>query len=272
LRVLAWPHHQIAERLRGHRLRGTSLLRATVAGGKPHQVQQELTLQMDPKGSYSAVKNTDPQYGQEVVFDDGWLYIRLRHNPFIRRRPQSEREPRRIADRMVGLLPGYVDLLGRFISTSREGEVKLASGPAVKVRLGLATRPAALPAQRGRARQWRRFISVQKISGTVLFCARTLVPLKVDLRASWSFHPPGDVRGPSGIPRTVDRQSVGRMSLELKQQITDIGAQIAIKPPDPAQVRTNLDRQRLEVERQMLTGERPLTGRVDNVNEGDDGE
>lgn len=236
-----------------------------------HQVQQEVTLRIDGQGNFSAVKNTGPQYGQEVIWTDGWLYPRLRYAPFLRRRPRNRSEVRAIEDRMYGLLPGYVGLLGRFISVTRVKEAQLAGRKVVKIRLGLLNNAAPAPPARGQADRWRRFIAARSISGTALLCAKTGVPLEVELKASWSFHPPDESRPRTGIPAKVDQRAVGQMKIGFRQQIADIGAKASIKPPDPANTRVSSRRVRLELERQMLTGERPVAGRVDE-DEDDDGE
>ena len=60
----------------------------------------------------------------------------------------------------------------------------------------------------------------------------------------------------TGVPSRLDPELEGRLELELDQKVTQVGSVSPIAPPEKM-VRT-LERRRLELERQMLTGERPI--------------
>jgi hypothetical protein len=61
------------------------------------------------------------------------------------------------------------------------------------------------------------------------------------------------------------------MTLKFSQRLSGVGRKISITPPDPSDVDTKVRRVRLELERQMLTGEQQVPGRVDRREAEDDG-
>jgi len=272
LAALRMPHHHVAKELGAHVVTCRSTLSTSVPSHPTRKVEEEVTLRADGAGHFAALKHTDPQHGEEVIWTGGWLYSRLRYSVFTRRRPRSTREPTVIADRMYGLLPAYVEILSRFIAVKRVGQGRHGGREGIKVQLSLAQTPGPPPIQRAPARRWRRYVTARAIKGSAILDAKTGAPLSVKLKASWSFHPPKAGESASGIPQAVDRAVVGKTDLIFEQSITEVGKKIAIDPPDPKEVKRSLRRVRLELERQMLTGERPVSGRVDVDDEDDDGE
>jgi hypothetical protein len=256
LRALRMPHRYLAARLGAHRVRCTSTLTTQAQAAEAQRVEQEVTMRVDADGHYTVTKNTHPQFGQEVIWTGSWLYPRLRYSKFIRR-PARPDEPREIADRIYGLLPAYVRLLGPFISFEARA-VRHLGRSAVRAELKLMAEPAGEPAARGAARRWRQTIVVKSIAGTALLDAKTGVPLSVDLRARWTFSPPAGPIPATGIPTKIDRDAVGTMDLAFSQRITDIGAVAKVAAPPEAETIANPRRIRLEIERQMLTGELPI--------------
>lgn len=257
LSALRLSHLGIVRALGAHRVSVRSSLKTEVPSLPPRTVEQDVDLRVDAQGSFAATKNTHPQHGQEVIWTGGWLYPRLRYSPFLRRQARPG-EPEAIANRMYGLLPAYVDLLGRFLRVEAAGTAREAGREAVKVRLSLAPSPRTSPGSEAAAKRWRHSVAVKSLEGQALLCARTGAPLRVELRASWTFHPPAGAMPASGIPSALDGRSVGTMTLSFRQEIRDVGQIAAIQPPDRKETRANLRRVRLEYERQILTGERPL--------------
>lgn len=253
LRALGMPHRRLTQQLGAHALRCRSVLTTRVPSYPERKVEQELALRINRKGEFAAVKQTDPQHGQEAIWTGGWLYLRTRHNFFVRRKPRRD-EASAIADRMYGYLPAYLGLLGRFIAFEKTG----TTAGRIKLRLRLASSPEPLPAGLPPAKRWRRTITAKTLEGRAELCAKTGVPLKVQLKASWTFHPPARGGSATGVPKALDDRTVGKTTLVFSQEVAEVGQVAAIQPPDPAQTKTNLRRLRPEIERQILTGERPL--------------
>jgi len=261
LRALRMPERSLAARLGAHRLTCSSRLTTELTGSAPQEVKQELSLRIDAAGHFAVQKTTHPQYGQEVSWPGGWIYPRLRFSKFVKRRARPE-EPAQIVDRLGGLLPAYVGLLRRFLEVVPEGTHSLDGRQVIRVRLGLAADPASprVGESSAPARGWRRSLVAKSIEGRADLDAQTGAPLAVELRASWSFHPPAPSATPpaSGIPTEVDQNTVGSMRLEFKQRVSQIGRVASIAAPPASETIDNPRRARLEIERQMLTGETAL--------------
>jgi hypothetical protein len=258
LRALRMPHHAIATRLGAHVVKSKSTLVTELKGSPSKRLDQEVTLRMNGKGEFAALKTTTAPYGAEVIWTQDWLYPRLRTSKFLKRRARGA-EPVEIADRMYGLLPAYIRLLSRFIDIESAGKTQLMGREVIRVKLKLKAEIAPPAQPTGLARQWRQSVSAKSIEGQSLLDVKTGAPLSMDLRARWSFNPPA-TQSPAttGIPGTIQRNALGTMELTYSQRITDIGKSARIDPPPEGDTIDNPRRIRLEIERQMLTGELPI--------------
>jgi hypothetical protein len=260
LRALRMSHRAVAARLGAHKISCRSSLETTLPGTTPQRVDQEVTLQRDAQGRFSAVKTTHPQYGNEVIWTGEFLFPRLRYGKFLKRRARPE-EPLEIADRMVGLLPAYVRLLGRFLAVEPDGTARFLGREVVRVKLALAPSPAPPAPLPGAARRWRQSIVAKEIQGQALLDAKSGAPLSVDLRARYTFSPPaGPPPAATGIPGSMSSDTVATTRLTFTQRIGEIGAVGRITPPPENETIDNPVRVRLEIERQILSGELPGGG------------
>jgi hypothetical protein len=258
LLALTAKQHEINARLGAHQVTCETLLSTVLEGNLTSRVEQKVVLRVDRRGQYRAEKTTHPQYGQEVIWTGGWLYPRLRYSSFIRRRPRPG-EPEEIVDRLVGMLPAYLRLLGRFLTLKPDGREQYEGRPTVRIVLSLNDQPAAPPSRFPRAQQWRASMSVKTLTGRVLLDAKTGAPLQVSLNARWSFHPPSSTALPAtGIPTQIEAKRAGTTELIFRQKATALGQIPLILAPAPEEV-TDPRRLRLELERQVLTGELPLS-------------
>lgn len=256
LTVLTMPYRSFALRLGPHRVSARSKLETKARGQKT--IAQKLSLKADGAGHFSANKTTDEQHGYELIWTGKWLYSRLRYQSFSRRRPQDQLEPTRLADKQYALLAAYIRLLEPFIQLSRGDTKKIAGREAVLVTLSRRAQPleggrAAAPLA---AKRWRRTIDVEKLEGRVLLDTKTGAPLLVKLKAIWTFAMPKAAAPKTGIPSELSSER-GRTSLVFDQQILEVGKRQQIAAPAAHEL-VDVRRRRLEIERQMITGERPL--------------
>lgn len=258
--ALFTPGHTLAARLGPHRLTCKATTSSSVPGYPARKVVQEMAWTVDRDGNFHARKNTHEQYGQEVILAGGWLHSRLRHSKYVRRKPR-EREAARILDRMASYLPDYADLLARFLKLEQGGAGKLGSRAGTKIKLSLRDKPAPVGDEvPGPARRWRSSAEVTALSGEVLMDGETGVPLSVDLKARLTFQAPrpGKAAPANGIPAVLSDKLTGTMTLALSQRVDRLGEVGPIKAPPEEETVTDVRRRRLELERQILSGERPL--------------
>ena len=247
----------LASALGAYAVESKSKLTASVPSVVKKQSNVVLSFRRDKAGQYHGVKNTSKHYGLEVIWRDGWLYRRLRHSRFTRRR-LGNKASAVYADRIYGSLPAYVALLGPFLSTSAGAPAKHLGRDAIKVSLSKAKtpRPPTRVADHV-ARKWRRKIDVRTLVGHALFDKKTGVPLVVKLDATWTFVPPKGMPA-SGIPTEFSAAGVGKMTLSFQQRVTTIGAIAAIVRPKKGDLVLDARRLRLEIERQIVVGERVM--------------
>lgn len=257
LAALALRQQTINSRLGAHQLTIKSSLNSLVRGYPARKVIQQLSLQVDSGGGYRGTKNTSSQYGHEVIWSGGWLHTRLRFGKYARRRPRAG-EPGRLVDRMAGHLPGQLALLRPFLTFGAPAQTTYQQRKAIKLPLLLHQNPSAHPLQAAPSRRWRRSIRVRAIKGQAVLDARTGVPLSVELSAAWEFSPPAGPTPASGIPARVDSGRTGTMELQLSLRRTRVGQVPRISPPPAARTIRDLRRRRLELERQMFSGESPI--------------
>ncbi|MBK8481386.1 MAG: hypothetical protein IPL40_09470 [Proteobacteria bacterium] len=263
--ALRQPFSAFARQLGPHRLRIHSRLVRTVPGRPVVEVAQTVELSLDAGGRLWVRKDTHDQYGLELRWLDGWLYLRQRWNRFLRRRASDRQEPWRLADRAYGLLSDDLELLERFVALDSARAVTVLGRAAWQVALRRAEHPpAAFVGGVGRsasaaARRWRRSVQVELLSGSVSLDRATGAPMLARLRARCSFTLPAGRAGPTGIPAPAGAGAArGRLDLELEQSITELGRAGVVAAPPAEEVVAAVRGRRLELERQMVLGERPL--------------
>lgn len=265
LHALRQPWSAFASALGPHRLRIRARSVRSGPGLVEARVVQTIELVWARGGRLALRKDTHDQYGLELRWLDGWLYLRQRWNRFLRRRPLDAQEPLRLADRAYGLLPDELELLGRSLALGTARAVTVLGRAAWQVVLARAeSAKDAVPGDPDPrddqpARRWRRSLRVEALSGTASIDRLTGAPLLARLRARCSFASPAGPSGPTGLPALARAGGArGWLEIELEQQIAELGGDAVVVAPLPEEVVADPRGRRLEVERQMVLGERPL--------------
>jgi|GEM_PF-5862214 hypothetical protein len=245
LELLLRPHSQWSRTLGAHRYRAKATVTQSSAGKEKKTVVVEADVLVDEKGNYSGAKNTSSQFGQEVIWVDGWLYVRRRHSRFLRRRPKGA-EAKKKLNQLAGALPAYLKLLRPHIELNSSSSFIRRASPLK------ATGTSTL------AHRWRRSIRLQAVEGGVKFDASSRIPLNTKLKASWDHLLPQAGDHDNGLPPIVTDGRRGQMVIDFEQSITLLKDPPQISAPVAEDVLYNARRQRLEVERQMLLGERKI--------------
>jgi len=257
--ALLMSHHELWEGLKGHRVHASAKLTRRLQGRAPLVVDQTLDLRIDQAGRYHLSKDTHPQYGLEAIWAGDWLYLRHRHGRFARRQPTDLNEPSRIANRAYGFAAAYFRLLGRWIAFADAKEGRVGERAAVLLRMRMREPDSREPPQGSVSQRWRNSIRVKSLSGYVWVDRRTGAPLEIQLNARWSFAPPKGGIPATGIPTDVDHKREGIMTLKYQQRVREIGKIRGLTTSPPDWVIAKVRRHRLEIERQMIMGERPLS-------------
>lgn len=260
LAVMQMPFSQTAKLLGSMQLSAKAHLQTSGANVADKIIDEDFTLLLDEKGHYAISKNTSSQYGQEVRWVGGFLYPRLRHSKFIKRRPRPG-EAAEIANRLSNHLAAYTRLLGRFMEVQRGAEEQLQGRTAIVVKLHLSDNPEPPVEDDVLAHRWRASIKVSRLEGKVWFEKSSGAVMQAELSASWNFHPPAAeeaVKAESGIPTKIDEKTEMTTQLKFSSRLDALGKVETVTVPAADQIVDQVQRLRLEIERQVILGEVPF--------------
>jgi len=110
-RALALPHRQIAAALGVHTVAISTTTTVLEGTTSVEDLSDHTTLELGDHGAFHAVYTNSADYGREVTFAGGQLYLRPRYQRWHQRAPESPDEPVQIEDEMAGAVAATWDLL-----------------------------------------------------------------------------------------------------------------------------------------------------------------
>ena len=240
-RALARPHHLAAAALGAHALTASSEIVVREGDAEVERLSDDTSITYDREGGYHALMENSKDYGREVYFVDGELYLRPRFGRYHRRAPERDAEPDAIADELASTLGAYFAVLAPRAKVTRSGEVERAGREAVEIALATADERRALPEATGDRelprKAWRDGTTVRSVEGEVVLDADTGAPLHADVRGVVRFVRDG---------RTFD------MDVSVTHAISDIGAASAVTAPPEDETVATYERSRELGERNRL--------------------
>lgn len=244
-RALAIEHHTVREALGPHQVKITARYEVTENGQVTETLSDETVIEAADGGEYHAVYNNSADYGREVTFHAGKLYLRQRYAKWHGRGPNDAREPQQTLDQMYAVAGDYFDLVAFAAEVTDKGASDVAGRAGRRVEIKLSPTPKRPPDQVLTQRLWRETVGVQEITGDAVLDGDTGIPLQARFKAKLSFSREG---------RTF------QMTLEVGQDITAIGQPVTITPPPPEQVVATPERAKEVDERdELLRGIAPPT-------------
>lgn len=237
LRAALQPHRTVAAALGAHTFAGTSSVVVTEDGKTVEDLRDETAIQYREGGDFHAVLANSKDYGREVYYLGGTLYVGARHQKFSKRPPADDHEPARVADEIAGALGANFELVAHAAEVSDRGIAQVAGRPARTIVFKLAPGEHRPPAQSLPQRAWRESIAVSALEGQVSLDAETGVPLAAELEATLGF--------------TRDGRRF-QMKVSATHAIADIGAAPTIEPPPDERVVVVADHHREAMEREDL--------------------
>lgn len=223
-RALAMPHSRLAPLLGPHRLTITSSFEVHEAGQIVEQQSDETTLEFASPAAWRGVSNNSAEYGREVIFVDGALYLRARYQRFHQRPPTTEAEPAAQRDRLADAGAATWELLAPAVALADQGAFTVSGfgdKPARKIAISTAASPRKPEAELLAQRKWREQRTLEDVEGEAVLDAATGAPLALTLR------------GTVGFMREGKSYS---MKVRLSSEVSSIGAAPAITAPPPAEV------------------------------------
>jgi hypothetical protein len=106
--VLQLPWSRAATQLGDHRLTITTLNEVREGAGVLETLEDATTIDLARDGTYRALYENKNDYGREVVFLGGKLYLRPRYAKWHERAPETDTEADEIRDQMASALGAHV--------------------------------------------------------------------------------------------------------------------------------------------------------------------
>ncbi|HSN24732.1 MAG TPA: hypothetical protein VLT45_00555, partial [Kofleriaceae bacterium] len=175
-------------------------------------------IELGDAGAFHGVYTNSADYGREVIFVGGQLYLKPRYQRWHARAPEGPEEPAQIENDMYGAIAATWDLLAPGAELTDQGPAQVGGRAGRKIAVKLSPSPKKPPAEKLAQRKWREKRTIDAVSGEVILDADKGVPLSVKLT------------GTVGFTRDNRRFS---MKITLQSEVSGIGVAATVKAPDP---------------------------------------
>jgi hypothetical protein len=186
-RALALPHREVAAALGPHSVGISSSIKVEEAGATVDELSDHTTIELGEGDTFHARHANSADYGREVTYLGGVLYLRPRYQRWHRRAPETPDEPRQLRESFYAVIGATWELIAPGAELTDQGTAEVAgrTGKKIAVKLAPSPRPPAKEPLAHRA--WREKRSVDALSGEVVLDADSGVPLRVKLDGTVGF-------------------------------------------------------------------------------------
>ncbi len=236
-RALTTPYGKVITALGPHTYAIKTTTVVDEGGKRVTDLSDEATIEIGSNGTYHAVYTNSADYGREVTFEGGTLYLRPRYQRWHGRAPESPDEPAEQRDSFFAAIAATWDLVAPGTELTDQGAAQVAGRAGKKIAVKLAASSRAPAAEPLAQRKWREKRTIEAVAGEVVLDAETGAPLAMKLTATIAFS------------RDGRRFS---MKLGIDASASAIGTAVAVAPPPPAQVVATPERLREVDDRDFL--------------------
>lgn len=248
VRAARLPHRKVAAALGAHAFRGRTSVQVSEGGRVIEQLDVDTQVLVDGAGGRHCKRDNSQDYGAEMIFAGGTVYVRPKYSKFHRRPPTDPDEPLRFCDETFAELGDHLELVAAGAELSDRGPVDVAGRRGRRIELALAPTAREPRKETAPERAWRQTIAVRKLAGEVILDEDTGGPLAGKLEATLTYQREG---------RTHE------MTFTVTHKIETIGAvpTIAAPPEDQTVATYELSREAEEREK-LLQGIAPPARRA----------
>ncbi len=238
-RALMLPYRDVVTALGPHTYTIGTITTVEEAGKKVQggELTDTTKIEIGDKGAFEAVYTNSADYGREVMYVDGKLYLRPRYQRWHGRAPEHPDEPTQIRDSFFVPIPATWELLAPSIEISDAGTAQVAGRAGKKIAVKLSPNPNKPATEPLTQRKWREKRTIEAVSGEVVLDADKGVPLSVKLAGTVSFMRDG-------------RRFTMKVSVDAAASA--IGTPVAVAAPAPDQVVSTPERLREVDDRDFL--------------------
>jgi hypothetical protein len=185
--ALAIPHHQLDAALGPHTVAIVMATHVSEAGKPVTDLDDKTTIEIGDKSAFHATYTNSADYGREVMFTGGQLYLRPRYQHWHGRAPETPLESQQIEDSFYDPVEATWDLLAPGVELSDRGIVQIAGRTGRKIEIKPAPEPRKPAAEPLVQRKWREGRTIEALTGEVVLDADKGVPLSVKLSGTVGF-------------------------------------------------------------------------------------
>jgi hypothetical protein len=185
--ALSIPHHQLDAALGPHTVAIAMATHVTEAGKPVTDLDDKTAIEIGEKGAFHATYTNSADYGREVIFVGGQLYLRPRYQRWHGRAPETPLEPQEIEDSFYDPVEATWDLLAPGVELTDRGIVQIAGRTGRKIEIKPAPDPRKPAAEPLVQRKWREGRTIEALTGEVVLDADKGVPLSVKLSGTVGF-------------------------------------------------------------------------------------
>ena len=236
-RAFAIEHREVGKRLGAHTVKVTSRIEVKEGDQVVESLSDETVIELAADGEYHAKYDNSADYGREVLWQGGALFLRPRYAKWHRRPPTDDGEPEQLRDEIYAVAGDYFELVAHAAEVTDKGAAQAAGRDGRRVEIKLSPSPEKPAAQPLTQRKWRESVTVQELEGDAVLDAESAIPLQVRFKTRLTFSRDG---------RTF------AMTLEVGQEIAGIGQAVALVTPPPEEVVATPERSRETDERDEL--------------------
>lgn len=236
-RALAMPYGKVIAALGPHTYAIKTTTLVDEGTKRVTELSDEATIELGDKGAYHAVYTSSADYGREVTYTGGQLYLRPRYQRWHGRAPESPEEPAEQRDSFYAAIPATWDLVAPGTELTDQGAAQVAGRAGKKIAVKLAPSPRTPAAEPLVQRKWREKRTVEAVSGEVVLDAESGAPLSMKLA------------GTIGFSRDGRRFS---MKITIEATASAIGTVAAVAAPPADQVVATPERLREVDDRDFL--------------------
>ena len=222
-RALAVPHASVIAALGPHAASVDTRNVVDEGGKQVSELSDHAAIEIGDAGGFHAVYSNSADYGREVIFAGGKLYLRPKYQRWHGRAPESPDEPGMLRDQYFAAIAATWDLVAPGAELTDRGAIQIAGRTGRKIEVRLAPTPRENPRESVSQRRWREGRTVGSLAGEVILDAEHGVPLKVLLTGSVAFSRDG-------------RRFV--MKLGVDATVISVGATAITAPPEAEVVAT----------------------------------
>jgi hypothetical protein len=221
-RALMAPYAQTIAVLGPHELTISTQTTVDEAGKRVSDLADTTKLVIADQGAYHATYENSADYGREVIFASGRLYLRPRYQRWHARGPEAPDEPATLRDQIADAIGATWDLLAPGVELTDRGTAQVDGRAGHKIEVKLSPKPQAPPPEPLSQRKWREQRSVDAVSGEIVIDADKGVPLSVKLTGTVAFSREGK-RYAMKVSLTSAVSAIGKPG-EVSAPATDVVA------------------------------------------------